>query len=608
MFKRKERRKEKIEKSIYDNIPTISNVLLPDVLEEKKDYLYLGYDKYTRIFVMTIFPTDTWIGWLDDLFFIGNITISAKIEPVPSGSVINQLTKKLVQAQSEYTTYSKQGNILHLPALEKEIIDLEELRMLIQTNQDKLFFTTIFISLNAENLTELNEKTKILEAELSKKNAMIRTLNFRQLDGYKTTLPLGDIPISNYERNMVTGGVSTLIPISNPNLSHTIGAYLGTNLYTNAPVYFNGFIGPPELPNPSVFVSGIPGAGKSVALKAMTSRAYMTFNIKNFYIDVEGEYSSLCEQLGGKIIKIKQGESAGINPFELEPDYNGRFEFLNIKEKISDIRALFSTITRNYMMRTLTSNEMTEIELITNELYRERNITSNVESLYEQNNGKIAHNKYVVGKVKKKMPTLTDFQKKLAQRGKCSELAELLILFLRGNSMGFFDCESTVTTSADVICFNLSEIKDEFTKLYSSVVVLNWAWQKFVLKNKEKNKIINCDEGWYFLKFKEAADFLADVGRRGRKYHTALYIGSQFIDEFLANEQGKAIINICPTKFIFKQNAGNVDEIVDFFHLSEGTKQFLTSASPGECVMSINNNITAIKFEVLKDEEKFIFT
>ena len=54
------------------------------------------------------------------------------------------------------------GNILHLPELEKEITDLEELRMLIQTNQDKLFFATIFISLNAETLEELNEKTKIL--------------------------------------------------------------------------------------------------------------------------------------------------------------------------------------------------------------------------------------------------------------------------------------------------------------------------------------------------------------------------------------------------------------------------------------------------------------
>lgn len=97
------------------------------------------------------------------------------------------------------------GNILHLPELEKQIGDLEDLRMLIQTNQDKLFFATIFITLNAEDLQELNEKTKILESELNKKTAMIRTLTFRQLEGLKTMLPVGELPIENYERNMVAG-------------------------------------------------------------------------------------------------------------------------------------------------------------------------------------------------------------------------------------------------------------------------------------------------------------------------------------------------------------------------------------------------------------------
>lgn len=154
---------------------------------------------------MTIYPEQTWVSWLDSLFHIGNINISVKVEPANNGNTINQLTKKLVQSQSEYATYSRQGNILHLPELEKQIGDLEELRMLIQTNQDKLFFATIFISLNAETLEELNEKTKILESELNKKTAMIRTLTFRQLEGYKTILPSGEIPIPNYERNMVAG-------------------------------------------------------------------------------------------------------------------------------------------------------------------------------------------------------------------------------------------------------------------------------------------------------------------------------------------------------------------------------------------------------------------
>ena len=191
--------------NIFNNVPNIADLLLPDTLQERKDYLVLGYNKYSRIFVMTVYPEQTWVSWLDDLFNIGNINISVKIEPSSNSNVINQLTKKLVQSQSEYSIYSRQGNILHLPELEKQIGDLEDLRMLIQTNQDKLFFATIFITLNAENLYELNEKTKILESELNKKTSMIRTLTFRQLEGLKTMLPIGEIPISNYERNMVAG-------------------------------------------------------------------------------------------------------------------------------------------------------------------------------------------------------------------------------------------------------------------------------------------------------------------------------------------------------------------------------------------------------------------
>lgn len=188
LVKNKNQKQKNID--IFNNLPNIMDLLLPDELQEKKDYLTLGYNKFSRIFVITVYPEQTWVSWLDDLFNIGNINISVKIEPSSNGNVITQLTKKLVQAQSEYATYSRQGNILHLPELEKQIGDLEDLRMLIQTNQDKLFFATIFITLNAESLQELNEKTKILESELNKKTSMIRTLTFRQLEGLKTMLPI----------------------------------------------------------------------------------------------------------------------------------------------------------------------------------------------------------------------------------------------------------------------------------------------------------------------------------------------------------------------------------------------------------------------------------
>ena len=98
---------------------------------------------------------------------------------------------------------------------------------------------------------------------------------------------------------------------------------------------------------------------------------------------LSGEYSNLTKMLGGKVIKIEQGKPAGINPFELEADYKGKEKFLNILDKVAEIRALIATICRNYG-RTLTGTENTEIEIIVNQLYSEKGITSDVNSLYEK--------------------------------------------------------------------------------------------------------------------------------------------------------------------------------------------------------------------------------
>lgn len=296
----RKKKKTKNEYNIFDNVPTVMDKILPDAIEQHKDYLYLGFNKYARYFVMTIYPEQTWISWLEDLSYIGNINISTKVEPASNAIVVSQLTRKLVQAQAEYATYARQGNIAHTPELEKLIIDLEDLRTLIQTNQDKLFLVTIFISLVCETLEELNEKTKILESEIKQKTAKIRILTFRQIEGLKTMLPIGDIPIQNYERNMVSGGVATLIPISNPNVSHSNGVFLGRNYYTNVPVYLDTFIGPSYLPNPHIFICGTSGAGKSVALKLLSERNIVTNGCSAFFIDVEGEYSRLVRKLRWK--------------------------------------------------------------------------------------------------------------------------------------------------------------------------------------------------------------------------------------------------------------------------------------------------------------------
>lgn len=95
----------------------------------------------------------------------------------------------------------------------------------------------------------------------------------------------------------------------------------------------------------------------------------------------------------------------------------------------------------------------------------------------------------------------------------------------------------------------------------------------------------------------------------GRKYNVPLLIRQPtYSGIFTVVMNGRTIINICPTRYIFKQSPGSVDEVVDFFNLSEGTKNFLTTANPGECVISLNNSVTAIKFVITEYEKEFVFT
>lgn len=601
------RRKKNSEKNLFDNVPSIMSFLVPDGLQEHRDKLYLGARRYTRSFILTTYPSEIYLGWIDDLFNIGEISISVLSESAYNGDVIRQLTQKVTSLQSEYMVYEEQGNIYHLPELENMIGDYEEIRNLIQTQNDKLFYVTILISLNCKSEKELDDKTEILESELSKKSAQLRTLSFRQLDGFKSIIPLNNLKVQGYDRNLTASGFSALFPVANPELSHPNGVYMGTNLFTSSPVYLNSFIGPPILNNQHITIFGIPGSGKSVAIKLLLGRNAI-LGRKIVVLDPEGEYQKLIENLGGRYINIKQGYSSGINIFDIESYYDGHKEYINILDKVSEMRALLSTISHEYMNRALTPKELSDIEIAVNEIYVKKGITKDINSLYENKNGKLRNGKYAMGKIKKNMPTFSDFQEALSKRKDSKDLAEILMPFLKGRSLGMFDCQNTINVKEDIIGFNLSDIKDEFTKFYTTFVLLTWLWQKFILLNKDKEKIVAVDESWMFLKYPESANFLETLARRGRKYNTSLIVASQYLDEYLFSEEGKAIIKGCSTNILMKQSSGNLSEITDFFNLAKGTEDFLISARPGECILNLNGNVTAIKFDITDFEKKFVTT
>lgn len=388
-------------KDIFKNVPELIELMIPDCIDEKRDYIVLGDDKYSRNFVLAIYPNRIYLGWLDRIFsLLGDITLSIISRPGNDDSVIRQLNKKVTILESERRTYESKGNIDLIHPLEKMILDYDQIRKQVQMANDKLFFVTIFLRINGKNLEELNAKSNLLKNEFAKISAQVRCLNFRQLDGLKANLPFNFLNIYDYERNVTSGGLATMFPIASSNtLSSPNGVPIGRNYFTGLPIYLNTF--DKDLTNPHVVILGVTGAGKSVTMDILSARSIVTRNTQSAILDREGEYKKRTESLGERIISIKQGISAGINLFDIDIDEeeNG-IEKVNILNKVSEVRAILSGLIKHYMGRPLNAKELTDIEESVIETYKEKGITTYKESLYEKQGGKIGE-KLTLRKYKK---------------------------------------------------------------------------------------------------------------------------------------------------------------------------------------------------------------
>ena len=542
--------KKKNEENFFDNQPQLISLLGAEVIQEKRDYIYMGNDKYARIFTMIVYPNHISIGWLDDILnTIGDVDISTQVQVADERNVIKYLTHKVTKLQSDYLLFEKQGNIQELHRLEENIQSFEKMRRDIQINNDKLFFIKITLRVNAESLEELNERSKLLRDEFANRSCEIRPLYFKQLDALKETLPLNNNIIKDNNRNMTTKGLAAMFPIARTKSSTQEGIYLGRDLFTGLPMDLETF--GEGLANANIAILGVPGAGKSVTVKTIVGRSAL-INRRSSILDIEGEYVKQTEKLGGRIIKIRQSVPVGINLFDIDIDEDEGF--IDIDSKVTEIRAIMYGIINKYENRALRPNEIADIEQAVREVYREKEITKDKHSIYEKEGGKI-EGKITFGNIKKKMPTLTDFHRVMKNKIGNKELSATLSNFLIGNTLGIFDCQSTLKINDQIICFDISEIKDEIMRYYVCLVLTTWITNKYMATKERNKRYVVVDEAWNLFKNKETSDFLENLARRARKKRVAMILATQNLSEMRQNRQAEAIVNCCDTVILLKQSS-----------------------------------------------------
>jgi hypothetical protein len=288
-----------------------------------------------------------------------------------------------------------------------------------------------------------------------------------------------------------------------------------------------------------------------------------------------------------------------MNPLDVEPelDDNERW-WVNVLDKVEDARAIVGSVYRYYSKDGLDVVEAALLEEAVREDYRERGITEDPDSLYE--NG-----------LKKPMPTLSSVRERIAQKPNGSRLADAIKPLLDGGSVGMFDGQTSVhLESAPLICFDLSGLGGDFPKFIGICAVLTWLWQTFAQKGgKSVPKSVAVDEAWMFMRHPDAAMYLETLARRGRKHGCGLIIATHKFEEFSSSDEGKAVIASCASLLIMRQEEHAVGGVIDYFKLASGCAEILSKARAGQGILCTSTgSATAVQVQPAPFEWDFVKT
>ncbi|RDV81227.1 VirB4 family type IV secretion system protein [Ammonifex thiophilus] len=572
--RKKQRSREEItgERSGRD----LSRLYAPDGIELFPRHIRTS-GRYRRVYAVPVLPAALTPGFLERVFSLGDVEVSVHLFPVPAREASQKLTRKLTEVLSQlHLEVERQGKIGNLPVLETLKRQIEEVRQLVQLGQDRMYYCCLLFSVMAPSEEELERRASIFESETGGMGLKVQALEFWQDRALHHLMPLGVLPPFSSRwgyQNLLSGGAMCLSPFISSEIGHASGAFLGFIEHTYVPVFLDLFS--KELLSPHMFIFGQTGSGKSVTASVLVGRN-LALGRRAAVLDPEGEYRILTEKMGGLHVRLDPAYEAGFNVMDLEPEYDERTgdSYVDVPGKVREVVALFSSVLE-FRGRKLTVEEETTMEEALRELYGERGITRDPESLYERGKA-LPDGSFAVGRVRKRMPTISELVARVEEKD--PELASLLRPFTKGGTLGFLDCETDVSTSeAPIICFDLRATeKDATLRYYATQAVFLWLWERFVKACRQVEKIVLVDEAWVFMRHKNSVEFLLNAAKRGRKYKAGLLIATQSFRDF-ASDDGRNIIAQCSSSLLMRCKAEEARLLVDTLGLPEGVYRKLPS-------------------------------
>jgi len=552
-------------------------------LEENSSHLQMG-DKYVRTLFISGFPYVASTGWLNMLInFNHNIDISYHIESIDPLFALPKLNRKITELESTKRTMLKQGRVLG-----SEITDpLEsamELKDKIQRGQEKLFQVSIYMTITADTLLELNKTTALLETVMSTQLFYIKTATFQQLEGLQSILPRGENKLAQ-RRNLDSSSAALIFPFISSELVQESGILYGINKSNNSLVIVDRFL----LNNANSIIFAQSGSGKSYTAKVEILRQLMQ-GTRVIVIDPEREYQQLAKSVNGTYIKLSAKSKEKINPFDFA---TGSSSTVDLAQHTQDLTEIISL-----MVGGLSSDEKATVDKAVLQTYKQFGWLLNPLTPKKKRDPRGRKPKH------KKYPLLKDFYRNI-KRMKQKHLAAKLEKYVKGSLSSVFDSQTNIKLDNRLVIFDIKDLNESIRQIMM-MVVANFVSSQ--VKQNPTKRILVIDEGWMLLEHEESARFVAGLIRRARKYYLGLTIISQQANDFLNSDYGRIIASQSALRMLMRQDTTTIKKVATEFNLSEYEQRMLLTCDRGEALIIADQNHVAVKVVASEKEHPLLTT
>ena len=365
--------------------------------------------------------------------------------------------------------------------------------------------------------------------------------------------------------------------------------------------------------NSNAVIIGKSGSGKSTLIKKLI-RGNWCRGSKVIVIDPEREYKDLCENINGTWIDCGTGSHGIINPLEVRKGADDSDE--DKKNFNNDLSRHFQTFRTfiKYYLQDLTAYELTKIEEILIEVYKDKNID------FDTDLSKLSSDDYPIMQdlYNKVVETLKQAKANKEARNVIESL-EKISSMLKKSTIGadarIFNGHSSINVdnSSDFIVLDIHSLVDSDETILRTQFfnILSWCWNE-ISRDRNEQVILVCDEAHLLIdpNNKDGIDFLKRTAKRIRKYNGSLWIISQNLIDFTSQgieRFGQVIIDNSSYILVMAQGQKEIEAVQKMMNLSESEIQFLTTASRGQGLFVISQD-TRLPIQIhLREEEKELF-